>query len=79
MSTQDDLFPWLPQLRKRFPEGNLEYDPVAGWVSITLPLKNDKSFRARLKWQEAKYLADNPELTGDELEARRFPADWPQG
>jgi hypothetical protein len=66
----------LQALKQRFPEGNLDYHPVGGDVFVTLPLSDGGSFRAALKWEQAKYLAYT-RLTSDEVKEDRFPPDWP--
>jgi hypothetical protein len=67
----------LRTLKQRFPEGDLDYRPDGGDVFATLPLSDGGSFRAALKWEQAKYVAYT-RLTGDDLKAERFPPDWPR-
>jgi len=64
-------------LKAHFPNGNVDYQPSTGDVSISVPLSDGDKLRAGLTWQQAKYLAMS-ELTGDDLKAGRFPADWPK-
>jgi hypothetical protein len=66
----------LKVLSQRFPDGDIDYHPPNGNVFVSLPLENGAEFRVALTWQQAKFLAYS-HLTGDDLQAERFPLNWP--
>jgi hypothetical protein len=80
----DDPYPGVPfenalrTLYSRFGANAVDYTPPNGNVFIQMPLEKGGIFHGGFRWQEAKYLAFNPQLRGEDLRNQKFPADWPE-
>lgn len=68
----------LDMLVERFGKEHVRYHPPNGDVFIDMPLEKGGFFHAGLSWQQAKYLAFNPTITGDDLAVMNVPQDWPR-
>ena len=79
----DDPYPgvvfdkWWAALKERYPNGEIDRHPPSGDVFISLPKNDGTTFRAGLKWPQAKFLAYN-DVSGEDLEQQRLPKGWPE-
>ena len=56
---------------------NVEHRPSGGDVFLDIPVRDSKQVkRVGLTWQQAKFLALNPQREKDLLN-EKFPSDWP--
>ena len=75
---------FIRALEKRCGERNVRHaggtTPTQYFI-LSLPYPGSELLRDTrpLTWQEARYIAEHPELTDKDLIDGNFPGDWPRG